>query len=115
LLILKVKNLGTRFGHCLAVKDGVEAEETIWLTRSLTMSIQKKSLLSGLNATKKAIVASSTTTSQASPTVSAPVSARIVPKVRPNAQARVAGGFKARVAGGFKARVAGRVIGRTKA
>ena len=71
------------------------------------MSIQKKSLLSGLNATKKAIVASSTTTSQAKPSVSAPVSARIIPKVRGSAQVRVAAGFKARVTG--------RVIGRMKA
>jgi hypothetical protein len=52
------------------------------------MSIQKKSLLSGLNATKKAIVASSTTTSQANPTVSAPVSARMRPRVMGKASAR---------------------------
>jgi hypothetical protein len=82
------------------MKDGAEAEETIWLTRSLTMSIQKKSLLSGLNATKKAIVASSTTTSQASPTVSA----RIQPKVLGNAHARMA----------VRNRVASRVASHTK-
>ena len=71
------------------------------------MSIQKKSLLSGLNATKKAIVASSTTTSQANPTVSAPVSARIRPRVLGNAHARLAGPVRGRVTG--------RVIGRAKA
>ena len=66
------------------------------------MSIQKKSLLSSLNTTKKAIVASS----QASPTVSAPVSARVTPKVLGNPHARVAG---------IRNRIAGRVIGHTKA
>jgi hypothetical protein len=45
------------------------------------MSIQKKSLLSGISTTKKAIVATSTTTSQGTPSVSAPVSARLRPKV----------------------------------
>jgi len=57
------------------------------------MSIQKKSLLSGLNATKKAIVASSTTSSQATPSVNAPVSARIRPRaaarITPRAAARI--------------------------
>jgi hypothetical protein len=60
------------------------------------MSIQKKSLLSGLNATKKAIVASSTTSSQANPTVTP----------------RVLGKFRARVAGPKMSRV---VMSRTKA
>jgi hypothetical protein len=67
------------------------------------MSIQKKSLLSGLNATKKAIVASS----QAKPTVNAPVSARVTPKVLGNAHARLAGPVRGRIVG--------RVIGHAKA
>lgn len=58
------------------------------------MSIQKKSLLSSLNTTKKAIVASS----QAKPSVSAPISARA----------------QARLAPIVRGRVAGRVWGRTK-
>ncbi len=42
------------------------------------MSIQKKSLLSSLSATKKAIVA--TSTSEATPSVKATVSARLRPR-----------------------------------
>jgi len=57
------------------------------------MSIQKKSLLSTLNTTKKAIVASSTTPAQGTPTVNAPISARIVPRTR----ARVMSRTKARI------------------
>ncbi len=53
------------------------------------MSIQKKSLLSGLNATKKAIVASSTTPAQANPTVNAPISARLRTRVRAQVRAQV--------------------------
>jgi hypothetical protein len=63
----------------------------------ITMSIQKKSLLSGLNATKKAIVASSTTPAQVNPTVNAPISARIQPRVRAHVAARVAAKVTARV------------------
>jgi len=65
------------------------------------MSIQKKSLLSGLNATKKAIVASSTTSSQATPSVNAPIAARVVPRTRarvvPRTRARIVPRTKARI------------------
>ncbi len=64
------------------------------------MSIQKKSLINGLNATKKAIVASSATPS--TPTVNAPVSARIMPRVKGRVTARVT------------ARVADKVVARKK-
>jgi hypothetical protein len=64
------------------------------------MSIQKKSLLSGLNATKKAIVASSTTSSQ-TPSVNAPIAARVMPRTR----ARVMPRTKARIVARTKARV----------
>jgi len=65
------------------------------------MSIQKKSLLSGLNATKKAIVASSTTSSQATPSVNAPIAARIVPRTK----ARIVARTKARIVARTRARV----------
>lgn len=61
------------------------------------MSIQKKSLLSGLNATKKAIVASSTTPAQVNPTVNAPISARIQPRVKAHVRSRVASRVIAKV------------------
>jgi hypothetical protein len=64
------------------------------------MSIQKKSLLSGLNATKKAIVASSTS----QPTVNAPISARVQPRVRARVAARVTAKVTARVAAKVAAR-----------
>ena len=51
------------------------------------MTIQKKSLISKLNTTKKAIVASSTTPEN--PSVSAPVSARIRPRVKAKILAKV--------------------------
>jgi len=71
------------------------------------MSIQKKSLLSSLNATKKAIVATSTT--EANPSVNAPVSARIVPRTKarivPRAAARIVPRTKARIVPRTKAHV----------
>ena len=72
------------------------------------MSIQKKSLLSSLNATKKAIVATSTT--EANPSVNAPVSARIVPR----AKARIVPRAAARVVPRAAARVAAKVMPRTR-
>src|SRR6202051_3489522 len=81
------------------------------------MSIQKKSLLSGLNATKKAIVASSTTASQGNPSVNAPIAARVLPKasarVLPKASARVLPKASARVLP--KARTRALALGRTRA
>ena len=65
-----------------------------------TMSIQKKSLLSSLNTTKKAIVASSTP-APANPSVSAPISARIMPRTK----ARIMPRTKARIVARTKARV----------
>lgn len=56
------------------------------------MTIQKKALISKLNTTRKAIVASST---PENPSVNAPVSARVVPRMR----ARVAMRVKASVRG----------------
>jgi hypothetical protein len=65
------------------------------------MSIQKKSLLSTLNTTKKAIVASSTTPAQGTPSVNAPISARIMPRTKarimPRTRARVMSRTKARI------------------
>jgi hypothetical protein len=60
------------------------------------MSIQKKSLLSSLNTTKKAIVASSTPSPE-NPSVSAPVSARVSAKVTAKVRARVAAKVAAKV------------------
>ncbi len=57
------------------------------------MTIQKKSLLSSLNTTKKAIVASNS--AEEKPNVAAPVSARLIAKVMPKARAR----FAARIIG----------------
>jgi len=75
------------------------------------MSIQKKSLLSSLNATKKAIVATSTT--EANPSVNAPVSARIVPRMKariiPRAAARVVAKVQAKVVAKVQSRVKSRV------
>jgi glutathione S-transferase len=83
------------------------------------MSIQKKSLLSGLNATKKAIVASSTTTSQGTPSVSAPIAARVLPKasarVLPKASARVLPKASARVLPKASARVLPKASARMRA
>jgi hypothetical protein len=65
------------------------------------MSIQKKSLLSSLNTTKKAIVASSTAPAQATPSVNAPISARIKPRknarIMPRTKARIVARMKARI------------------
>jgi hypothetical protein len=65
------------------------------------MSIQKKSLLSSLNTTKKAIVASSTTPAQGTPSVNAPISARIMPRknarIMPRAKARIVAHVKAHI------------------
>jgi len=74
------------------------------------MSIQKKSLLSSLNATKKAIVASSTTPVQSTPSVNAPISARVTPRVH----ARLAARVSARVAAKVTARVAAKVAARKR-
>ena len=60
------------------------------------MTIQKKSLISSLNTTKKAIVASSTT--PANPSVNAPVSARVAGPMR----GRVAASAKGRVSPGLR-------------
>ena len=65
------------------------------------MSIKKKSLLSSLNTTKKAIVASSTTPAQGTPSVNAPISARIMPRTR----ARIMPRTKARIVARTKARI----------
>ncbi len=65
------------------------------------MSIQKKSLLSSLNTTKKAIVASSTTPAQGTPSVNAPISARIVPRTK----ARIVARTKARIVARTRARI----------
>jgi hypothetical protein len=59
------------------------------------MSIQKKSLLSTLNTTKKAIVAS--TPAKENPSVSAPVSAHIRARVRGKVRANVAARVTAKV------------------
>lgn len=59
------------------------------------MSIQKKSLLSTLNTTKKAIVASSTTPAQETPSVNAPSSARIMPRTRARLISRTRARIKA--------------------
>jgi hypothetical protein len=61
------------------------------------MSIQKKSLLSSLNTTKKAIVASSTNPAQGTPSVSAPISARVTMRVRPPVATRVKAPIATRV------------------
>jgi hypothetical protein len=61
------------------------------------MTIQKKSLLSSLNTTKKAIVASNS--AEEKPNVAAPVSARLIAKVVPKARARVGARFAARIVG----------------
>jgi hypothetical protein len=59
------------------------------------VSIQKKSLLSSLNATKKAIVATSTT--EANPSVNAPISARIVGRAKAKVAPHVLGRKTAKV------------------
>ena len=74
------------------------------------MAIQKKSLISSLNTTKKAIVASSTTPTQ-TPSVNAPISARI----RPRVNARVVAKVNARVMAKVSARVSAKVAARKKA
>jgi len=83
------------------------------------MSIQKKSLLSGLNVTKKAIVASSTTASQGNPGVNAPIAARIVPKasvrVVPKASVRVVPKASVRVVPKASVRVVPKASVRVKA
>jgi len=71
------------------------------------MSIQKKSLLSSLNATKKAIVASSAANEE-TPKVSVPVTGRVASGLK----GRVASGLKGRVASGLKGRVGGMKAGR---
>jgi hypothetical protein len=71
------------------------------------MSIQKKSLLSSLNTTKKAIVASSTTPAQANPSVSAPISARIRPLVRGKVRPLVRGKVRPLVRGKVRPLVRG--------
>ena len=70
------------------------------------MSIQKKSLLSGLNTTKKAIVASSATTSQGAPSVANSVSARVTMRVKAPVTTRV----KAPVTMRVKAPIISRVM-----
>jgi len=55
----------------------------------LTMTIQKKSLLSSLNTTKKAIVASSTASATETPSVSAPIAARKSAKKKAQIKSRV--------------------------
>ena len=64
------------------------------------MTIQKKSLLSSLNTTKKAIVASNS--AEEKPNVAAPVAARVGARLTARVGARLA------------ARVAGKVIGRVR-
>jgi len=59
------------------------------------MTIQKKSLLSSLNTTKKAIVASSTASAPETPSVSAPVAARVMAKKKGRVHLRT----RARVVG----------------
>ena len=53
------------------------------------MTIQKKSLLSSLNTTKKAIVASSSAPNQDNPHVNAPIAARVNAKIRAKVIAKV--------------------------
>ena len=53
------------------------------------MSIQKKSLLSSLNATKKAIVASSTTPAQVTPSVNARISTRVNARISTRVKAPI--------------------------
>lgn len=61
-----------------------------------TVTIQKKSLISSLNTTKKAIVASSATPS-ATPSVNAPVAARVSTRVQSRVSTRVATRVQTRV------------------
>jgi hypothetical protein len=89
-----------RFGHCRANTRLVTKSNKNQAYEELAMSIQKKSLISSLNATKKAIVASSTAPAQVNPTVNAPISARVMPRVR----GRVAAQVTARVAAKVTAR-----------
>jgi hypothetical protein len=93
---------GTDFGIPRAKEENVRADQHKLAHEEITMSIEKKSLLSGLNATKKAIVASSATPTQ--PTINAPVSARIQPRVRARVAAKVAAKVTARVAAKVAAR-----------
>jgi hypothetical protein len=102
-LILKTQNFARAepdFGIPRALVENVRGGQNKLAYEEITMSIQKKSLLSGLNATKKAIVASSTT----QPTVNAPISARVQPRVRARVAARVAAKVTARVAAKVAAR-----------
>ncbi len=69
------------------------------------MTIQKKSLLSSLNTTKKAIVASNS--AEEKPNVSAPVSSRARAYVA--VHGRVAGKIAGRIAGKVAGRIQGRV------
>lgn len=61
------------------------------------MTIQKKSLLSSLNTTKKAIVASNS--AEEKPNVAAPVSARLRAKVVAQARAKVVAQARAKIRG----------------
>jgi hypothetical protein len=76
-----------------------------------TVTIQKKSLISSLNATKKAIVVSST---PASPSVNAPVSARLATRVATRVNTRVATRVSTRVAAKVGTRVMAKVVTRVK-
>jgi len=69
------------------------------------MSIQKKSLLSSLNATKKAIVATSTT--EANPSVNAPISARLIARKSARLVARKTAKITARASARKVARLRG--------
>lgn len=72
------------------------------------MTIQKKSLLSSLNTTKKAIVASNS--AEEKPNVAAPVSARMQGRMAAKLTARMT----AKMAARMNARVVGRVVGHVK-
>jgi hypothetical protein len=78
------------------------------------MSIQKKSLLSGLNATKKAIVASSTTTSHSAPSVAGSVSARVTMRVKAPIVSRVKAPIMSRVKAPIVSRVKAPIVSRVR-
>jgi hypothetical protein len=77
-----------------------------------TVTIQKKSLISSLNATKKAIVVSSAT--PASPTLNAPVSARLATRVNTRVNTRIATRVNTRVAAKIGTRVVAKIKTRVK-
>lgn len=77
------------------------------------MTIQKKSLLSSLNTTKKAIVASNS--GEAKPNVAAPVSARVQPRAMAKIQPRAIAKIQPRAMAKVQPRAMSRVVGHVKA